>query len=431
MLGAALLDRIETVRENGSAELGLRALRLAPDEDAPFSYEDEKYDRREGETVPLPGESEEDFEARESELPGATDIYDLEQVIDLDDGEAADNPYYTSRIVHFEDPDDAEAFFETVVDGFLDNPGPYQNAERLDDIPAVGDAADGFSYEFEVNENVNIAGNRIYALVGTDVVFVQVDAAEAPTGAVADLIEAQVTCLEDGGACEAVAIPDELLATRGLSSDDADTPVAEEETPATGLNDLDDPEPTSERDAEETPIDRETPEPNETREAAGGVDGNSYTSPNFGYTVSWDPDIWEVEDESSEDGHDQLRLGDPINTVYLSGVEGFGGDPAACLEGTSDALDDGEGVSNYRPAEDRNGNSIGAESQDRAFAQYELTLTNDDGDRVRITNYVECRVLVPDEAVLAIVYIVATDEFEAQFPLVEDLLDAIEIREAR
>ncbi|MDP9359508.1 MAG: hypothetical protein M3R02_30330, partial [Chloroflexota bacterium] len=71
------------------------------------------------------------------------------------------------------------------------------------------------------------------------------------------------------------------------------------------------------------------------------------------------------------------------------------------------------------------------ESQDRAFAQYELTLTNDDGDRVRITNYVECRVLVPDEAVLAIVYIVATDEFEAQFPLVEDLLDAIEIREAR
>lgn len=415
-LAAVALDRIEAVRADGSAELGLRVLRLAADEDAPFSYQDEKYDRRDGETVPLAGETEEDFELREAELPSATDIYDLEQIVDLDDGEPLDNPYYIARIVHFEDEGDAETFFDEVVDGFLDNPGGYQDPERLEDLPAVGDRVDGFTYEFEVSDDVTVQGTRIYALVGPDVVFVQVDAAEPVPDAVTELIEAQAACLEAGEVCEPVAIPRDVLATRSPGSSEEDPPATEEDgTPAAGRDDADA---------------KDTPEPRPTRTAAAGVEGDTYTSPSFGYTISWDPDIWEVENEASEEGFDQLRLGDPPNTVYLNGIEAFDGDPATCLQETADALAGGEGVSKFGPAEDRNGDPIAGERADRAFAQYELTLTRD-GERVSITNYVECRVLVPDEAVLAIVYIVATDEFEDQFPLVEDLLDAIEIPEDR
>ena len=39
-----------------------------------------------------------------------------------------------------------------------------------------------------------------------------------------------------------------------------------------------------------------------------GVDGNTYTSPTFEYTVSWNDQRWEATDAFSENGYDALTL---------------------------------------------------------------------------------------------------------------------------
>lgn len=63
----------------------------------------------------------------------------------------------------------------------------------------------------------------------------------------------------------------------------------------------------------------------------GGVDGNAYVSPTYGFALEWDEDVWEIGGESSEDGLDQLSL---TSDTMIANVTGYGGesDPADCID---------------------------------------------------------------------------------------------------
>ena len=68
-----------------------------------------------------------------------------------------------------------------------------------------------------------------------------------------------------------------------------------------------------------------------TPPAKTGVHGNAYTSPTFGYTLSWDPAVWTVKAERLVEGYDGLELGTDRSNVFLEGMNDYNGDVAACL----------------------------------------------------------------------------------------------------
>lgn len=75
-------------------------------------------------------------------------------------------------------------------------------------------------------------------------------------------------------------------------------------------------------------------------EAEVGVDGSTYISPTYFYMLSWDEEIWTVEDESSEDEVDALTLSSDLLTMNLVGYNSGDGDPETCLDNYLTVLDD-------------------------------------------------------------------------------------------
>nr|MDQ3044709.1 hypothetical protein [Chloroflexota bacterium] len=158
-----------------------------------------------------------------------------------------------------------------------------------------------------------------------------------------------------------------------------------------------------------------------------GVVGDVYTSPSFGYSVAWDGAVWSVEDELSEGGQDLLRIGTPLSTLYFEAYEGFAGDPAACLEEAAAELSAEKGVSDFTVATDRNGDPLTGADATSAYAVYTLTFTSDTGEALAFADYIECRTLVPGEAVLEITLIVGLDLYNEQVELMQDVLDTLQL----
>src|SRR6266508_1434316 len=62
---------------------------------------------------------------------------------------------------------------------------------------------------------------------------------------------------------------------------------------------------------------------------AADIAGNTYTSPQFGYSLTW-PDTWYVEDETS-DTFDRLHLSDGLAYLAAIGGRSFGGNSVVAL----------------------------------------------------------------------------------------------------
>lgn len=158
-----------------------------------------------------------------------------------------------------------------------------------------------------------------------------------------------------------------------------------------------------------------------------GVDGNTYESPTYGYTLEWDEDLWTVEDSTSENETDNLYLRSDDSLLLLQGLADYGGDPDACLDDTAGILAKGDGVDDWAPLEDRRGDPVAGSERGRAWAAFTLTYTSAEGDEFDDVDYVECRTVVQDEAVLIAIDVVAADQYDDEVDLVADVLDSLEL----
>ncbi|MEJ7763460.1 MAG: hypothetical protein WKF80_11775 [Thermomicrobiales bacterium] len=171
--------------------------------------------------------------------------------------------------------------------------------------------------------------------------------------------------------------------------------------------------PTAEPDEEATgeSDDEPTEEPTDPgADAQEGVEGDTYTSPNFDYSVTWDADVWMADETTIENGFDVVQLTAQDSTLSLTATDDFGGDLTACLEDVTDFLADGDEsvdlvIDDIDTFEDEDGEQIEGEADDRAFVANEYTGTFD-GDDVSFIYYVECRTLVEDEAALIFIHFI-------------------------
>ena len=124
---------------------------------------------------------------------------------------------------------------------------------------------------------------------------------------------------------------------------------------------------------------------------ARDIAGNTYTSPRFGYSLTWDSS-WLVMSEISEEV-DRLELTNGISFASLTGSEGFGGNAQIATTIISAAFAQQDGAFDFVILE-----SGGDDA--RHFVTASMTITFEDGTSMALTAYVEARTLIPGEAVV-------------------------------
>jgi hypothetical protein len=166
-------------------------------------------------------------------------------------------------------------------------------------------------------------------------------------------------------------------------------------------------------DGEGTPEAVETPSPGATVEASPGAGeaGNSYTSPTYGYTLTWD-EGWQEVTRSSEDGYDLLRIGSDSALVDVAGFP-WEGTAAECIDSLVNYYRGQEGYSDVEIAVDDAGNERRGNDGEAAWAIVNLTLTAE-GQADAYTDYIECRPIVAGESMVSVEYLTFAAEFEAQ-----------------
>lgn len=91
---------------------------------------------------------------------------------------------------------------------------------------------------------------------------------------------------------------------------------------------------------EDTPEADETPTEESTRGNNGGSADNAYESPTYGFTIDYSSD-WDINDEGSKNGVDQLVLDGPDGvTLLVQGYEPGRQDPQACTENYASSFGD-------------------------------------------------------------------------------------------
>lgn len=151
----------------------------------------------------------------------------------------------------------------------------------------------------------------------------------------------------------------------------------------------------------------ESVEPVSTIEVLGsGIEGNEYTSPNFGFSVSWDPQVWSLPEEAeySEPDYDWLTLNSETGPLWVTGWNAYNGDANTCLLGEMTYYNDpAYGVSEWAPAVDADGNELTGETENSAWGVYTNIYTDPSDPAAQPQNfvdYIECVSLGDGESVV-------------------------------
>jgi uncharacterized protein len=159
-------------------------------------------------------------------------------------------------------------------------------------------------------------------------------------------------------------------------------------------------------------------------DATPGVDGSTYTSPTFGYTLSWDDSLWSVTDAYSEDGYDLLTLETDTAALYIESLYFYQGDPGDCLAGERLAIADENGLEDLDPLTDENNEPIESVGADVATGLYDLPASDDTLESVV---FLQCQPLIPGSAVLVITGFLDPAQLDAQLADVNAVIDSIEL----
>jgi hypothetical protein len=153
-----------------------------------------------------------------------------------------------------------------------------------------------------------------------------------------------------------------------------------------------------------------------------GVTGNAYESPTFGWRVSWDDEVWSVEEAWSRGGTDRLRLGTGTSAVTFSAYRAHDGDASRCIRQPIAFRPTQPGTTDVREVEGPTGDAA------RTWVVLTFVFTEEQGGRAwEIREYAECRSLVPGAAVLVIDFLAVAEEYDEHFPRVEELLSGIDL----
>jgi len=176
-----------------------------------------------------------------------------------------------------------------------------------------------------------------------------------------------------------------------------------------------------------TPVSLPTPKSgdDEAREAP-----ETYESPNYGYTVTYDSAVWSVEEAQileDDAGYpvDVLVLSNGLTTAEL--LARFGTlDALSCIDGLAAEMESTAGVIGFAPHQASSGTPIAGGDVVDAFAAFDYARENDGADS-QVTAFVNCRVMPGGEALLLIFLTALSENFDAEEETRSAVLNGIEL----
>lgn len=184
-----------------------------------------------------------------------------------------------------------------------------------------------------------------------------------------------------------------------------------------------------------------------------GVTGDTYVSPTWGYSLEW-PDHWEVIaafTDQGEDGVTQglsngdyillsygLPNGNAISLEVMAGI-GFDGSPATCLDtyekqwealvAESSSAPEGDArISGFRQATS-DGQPVGGADESSAYGVFEYEISGEEF-HWQVVDYVDCRVLNNDGAILRIEGSTLLEHYQTAVPVIQEVLSTLTMPDA-
>jgi hypothetical protein len=158
--------------------------------------------------------------------------------------------------------------------------------------------------------------------------------------------------------------------------------------------------------------------------AAARDDLETYASPHYGYTLTYDGAAWKQfqGDQDPDDPYDALYLTNGPSTVLVLGEPLYEADELDyCVVDYWSALASNDGVSDLDEYDGGNPDAAAGAAEGRAFATYAYAFTNEAGTATDRVDYVECRSL-GSGVTLFILHRVSPAAYEGQVSAREDLL---------
>jgi hypothetical protein len=163
------------------------------------------------------------------------------------------------------------------------------------------------------------------------------------------------------------------------------------------------------------------------------IEGERWTSPTYGFSVSWAGTEWQPDPEGTltavgPERLDRVHLLNGVSSLYFEGATRYQGDLTACVAEEANLLAQETGVSEIRPYRDEEGVQLIADGPNSSAAAFTLTLSIGDQE-VELVDYVECRTLIPDQAVLIITLVTQPPVFDQELAAAQTVIDTIVLSE--
>lgn len=162
---------------------------------------------------------------------------------------------------------------------------------------------------------------------------------------------------------------------------------------------------------------------------AAQIEGSRWTAPTYGFTVSWAGTGWDADPAGTLAGVgperlDRLHLINGVSSLYFEGATRYAGDLDACIAEEANILSREPGVSGVRPLLEHNGEPIVPLADGAIAAAFTLSL-DAGGQQLELIDFLECRELIPGEAVLVITLVADAAQFESEFASAVSVAESI------
>lgn len=182
-------------------------------------------------------------------------------------------------------------------------------------------------------------------------------------------------------------------------------------------------------DADETPVATEAPTAEPTEDALVRDDPGSYTGTVWGYSISYDTEVWERSNTFDNPTVDGVLLDGATATVSFVGTGGYGADPVACLAGENEYYGaESENISDWEVATDENGDQLWYESDELSWGVFTYTYHSSSGTDAEFVDYLSCETIPDDDAVLIVQMTSFPENYNTNLDAILDILDTLEFQ---
>lgn len=153
----------------------------------------------------------------------------------------------------------------------------------------------------------------------------------------------------------------------------------------------------------------------------------SFTSGLYGYSINYDPDTWEFGGEIHEGNVDGVFLAREGTSLTIWAWDAYGSDAVGCLGGEEAYYSQqAEGISDWTPVLDANGEPLRYESENLAWGVFSLTYTSANGGTSQLIDYISCEPIPGHDAVLIVLLSTVEGQYDTELELTLDILDTLE-----